>query len=92
MFNVAVHAETQEQADAAARKVAVTYSDVKRPVLSVDEAIDAQAFHPSFMGPSTIGQPDGKYKCFVVCCSCLFVFVVFCFVFNSMSTQPKFRK
>ena len=55
-------AESQTLADQAAQKVVVKYKDIQKPVLSVDEAIAAEAFHPSFIQPATIGNPEGIYS------------------------------
>ncbi|KAK7506537.1 hypothetical protein BaRGS_00002012, partial [Batillaria attramentaria] len=51
-------AETQTLADAAAKKVVVKYKDIKKPVLTVEEAIEAKAYHQCFLTEKKIGDPD----------------------------------
>ncbi|XP_076459984.1 uncharacterized protein LOC143293041 [Babylonia areolata] len=51
-------AETQVQADQAAKKVVVTYKDVQKPILTFEEAIEAQNFHPCYFSTKSIGEPE----------------------------------
>lgn len=51
-------AETQTLADAAAEKVVVKYKDVKKPLLTIEEAIEAESYHQFYVPEKTIGDPD----------------------------------
>lgn len=53
-------AESQVLADKAAEKVVVKYKDIKKPILTLQESIDANATLPFMMGgEKKIGDPDG---------------------------------
>ncbi|KAK7112653.1 uncharacterized protein [Littorina saxatilis] len=51
-------AENQDLADEAAKKVVIKYKDVKKPILTFEDAIEAKSTHSCFVGPATIGNPD----------------------------------
>ena len=52
--------ETQTLADEAAKKVVIKYKDIQKPILSMEDAIEAKSFHPCFIGTATVGNPDGE--------------------------------
>lgn len=54
-------AESQQVADLAAQKVVVHYKDVQKPLLSIDDAIAAGSIFPSFIQPSTVGNPEDAF-------------------------------
>jgi xanthine dehydrogenase/oxidase len=41
-------ADTQTHADVAARAVSITYSDVQKPIITTQEAIAAESYHPDY--------------------------------------------
>ena len=59
--------ETQELANMAARQVTVNYTDIKMPVLSIEEGIEANSFHSTGpFKPLIVGNPDSEYE--LQCC------------------------
>jgi len=38
----------------------VKYKDIQKPILTIDEAIEANSFHQCFFGTATVGTPDGE--------------------------------
>ena len=54
--------DTQEYANAIARAVVVGYEDVRKPILTIQDAIAAQSFYP-FPSPQqvlSVGDAPGK--------------------------------
>ncbi|XP_061183006.1 uncharacterized protein LOC133191267 [Saccostrea echinata] len=55
-------AETPEIAKMAARKVKVTYSDVKPPILTIEDAIEKNSIFPDEAEKIIVGDADGAIK------------------------------
>ncbi|PVD23365.1 hypothetical protein C0Q70_16633 [Pomacea canaliculata] len=55
-------ADNQLVADEAAKKVIVKYSDIQKPILTIQEAIDANSFHSTFVQPHVVGNPDDELQ------------------------------
>lgn len=58
--------DTQAHADAAARAVVATYESHGKPIVTLQEAVDAHSFFPSGEDtPIKIGNPDGRelFRC-----------------------------
>jgi xanthine dehydrogenase/oxidase len=46
-------------ADEAAEKVKITYTDVKTPIITIQDAIDASSFFSDEIVDQVFGDPDG---------------------------------
>ncbi|XP_048248147.1 indole-3-acetaldehyde oxidase-like [Haliotis rufescens] len=55
-------AESQTAADEAAKKVAITYSDTRPPILTLDEAIEKESFFANPMAEHRLGDPETAMK------------------------------
>ena len=55
--------ETQALADEAVQKVVVKYKDVKPPILTIEQALEANSVLPCFIPAVNVGSPEGQ------CCS-----------------------
>ncbi|XP_012937727.1 indole-3-acetaldehyde oxidase [Aplysia californica] len=55
-------AETQSQANAGAKKVHITYSDVQKPILSIEESIEAGREMEYPNSEIVVGQPDDVWN------------------------------
>jgi xanthine dehydrogenase/oxidase len=51
--------DTQSLADEAAGKVKITYTDVKTPIITIQDAIDAKSFFSDEIVDQVFGDPDG---------------------------------
>ena len=63
--------ETQEIADKAAAMVKVTYTNIKTPILTIDDAIRNKSTFPSPFPTFKTGNADGKYTHFIIYKDCL---------------------
>ncbi|KAL8593330.1 hypothetical protein ACOMHN_009983 [Nucella lapillus] len=54
-----VLAESQQLADEAAQRVVVRYRNVQTPILSIQQGIAADSFHPAKLQPKIVGNPEG---------------------------------
>ncbi|XP_076806780.1 uncharacterized protein LOC143450217 isoform X1 [Clavelina lepadiformis] len=57
-----VIAESREQSKQIAESVKVTYKNVQKPVLSVQDAIENNSFYPNNLKPFQMGNPDVAFK------------------------------
>jgi len=55
-------AETQSQANAAAKQVKIKYCDIKKPILSIEESIVAGREHAFPNKEQTVGNPEEAWK------------------------------
>ena len=53
---------SQSLADEAAKKVTITYTDCKTPIVTVKDAIEAKSFFSDQIVSKVYGDPDGEKR------------------------------
>ena len=67
-FATIFNSDSQRNADILAKQVKVRYSDICKPIITIEDAIEQKSFHPPRINDFAIGNTDSKYihaSCFV---------------------------
>lgn len=68
-----LYLETQSIADKAAEKVEITYTECKKPIITIEDAINAKSFFTDETVNCTYGDTDSKN--FLLCIGYICVFL-----------------